>query len=47
MALKSENSKTFKRHILLGQWADFKIILQKCSLGDPLPEKLKWFRNIE
>ena len=32
---------------LLDQWTDFKIILQKCSLGDPLPKLLKSFRSTE
>ena len=31
----------------LGQWPDFKIISQKCSLGDPLPKQLKWFPSAE
>ena len=36
-----------EKHLLLGQWPDFKIISQKCSLGDPLPKLLKWFRSAE
>ena len=32
-------------HFLLGQWFDFKIISQKCYLGDPLPKLLKWLRS--
>ena len=28
---------------LLDQWPDFKIILQKVFLGDPLPKVQKWF----
>ena len=32
-----------KRHLLLNWWMDFKIILQECSLGDPLPKLPKWF----
>ena len=35
--------KTFKRHLLFGQWANFKIISPECSLEDPLPVLLKWF----
>ena len=34
-----------KRHLLLNQWMDFEIILQECSLGDPLPKLPKWFRS--
>ena len=30
-----------KRH-LLNRLMDFEIILQECSLSDPLPELLKW-----
>ena len=44
-ALKIE--KPFKPHLLLGQWADFKIISQECSLDDPLPKLLKWFCSAE
>ena len=37
MAVKAKNRrKSFKRHLLLGQWLYFKIISQKCFLGDPL-----------
>ena len=32
-----------KRHLLLNRWVDFEIILQACSLGDPLPKLPKWF----
>ena len=35
--------KPFKRHLLFGQWANFKIISPECSLEDPLPVLLKWF----
>ena len=42
--LKIEKKNTFKRHLLLGQWPDFKLISQKCSLGDTLPKLLKWLR---
>ena len=37
----------FKRHLLLDQWPDFKIISQKCTLGNPLPKLLKWFCSTE
>ena len=33
-----------KRH-LLKQLMDFEIILQECSLSDPLPKLLKWIRS--
>ena len=45
--LKIEKKQTFKRHLLLGKWPDFKIISQKCILGDPLPKLLKWLRSTE
>ena len=32
-----------KRHLLLNHWMDFEIILQECSLGDPLPNCLNGF----
>ena len=35
--------KPFKRHLLFGRWANFKIISPECSLEDPLPVLLKWF----
>ena len=44
---KLKIEKPFKRHLLLGQWADSKIILQECSLDDPLPKLLKWFCSAE
>ena len=44
---KLKIEKPFKRHLLLGQWADFKIITQECSLDDPLPKLLKWFCSAE
>ena len=47
MAARAKNKKPVKRHLLLGQFADFKIILQKCSLDDPLLKLLKWFRSAE
>ena len=34
-----------KRHLLLNWWMDFEIILQDCSLGDPLPKLPKWFSS--
>ena len=33
LATRAENRITFKRHLLLGQWTDFKIISQKYFLG--------------
>ena len=39
---KLKIEKPFKRHLLPGQWADFKIISQKCSLDDSLLKLLKW-----
>ena len=47
MAVRAKIRKTFKQHLLQGQWADFKIVLKKCSLDDPLPKLLKWFRSAE
>ena len=47
MAARAKSIKTFKRHLLLGQMPDFKIISQKCFFGDPLPKLLKWFRSAE
>ena len=40
---KNNNNKNnnFRRH-RLGQWPDFKIILQRCSAYCPLPKLLKW-----
>ena len=36
------NKTHFKRHHLLSQWCDLKIISQKCFLGEPLSKLLKW-----
>ena len=44
---KLKIEKPFKRYLLPGQWADFKIISQKCSLDDSLLKLLKWFRSAE
>ena len=44
---KLKIEKPFKRHLLPGQWADFKIISQKCTWDDPLLKLLKWFRSAE
>ena len=44
---KLKIEKPFKRHLLPGQWADFKIISQKCSLDDSLLKLLKWFGSAE
>ena len=41
--LKIEEKKTFKRHLHLDQWLDFKVISQKCFLDNPLPKLLKSF----
>ena len=38
MAARAKNRKTFKRLLLLNQKMDFEIIIQECSLGDPLPK---------
>ena len=42
-----QKKKTKKKNFNLGQRPDFKIISQKCSLGDPLQKLLKWFRSAE
>ena len=34
-----------KRHLLLNRWMYFEIVLQECSLGEPLPKLPKWFRS--
>ena len=53
MTARANNRKTFKQHLLLGQWhlqghlANFKTISQKCSMGHPLPNLQKWFRSAE
>ena len=58
MATRAKNRKKGKnnhasvnnllnRHLLLNRWMDFEIILQECSLSDPLPKFLKWFRLAE
>ena len=48
MAARTKNrKKNFKRYLLLHEWPYFKIISQKCSLVDPLPKLLKWFRSAE
>ena len=39
--------KSFKQLPLLKQCTDFEIISQKCSLTNPLPKLLKWFRSVE
>ena len=35
--------ENFKNLLFRNHWTDFKIILQKCSFGDPLPKLLKPF----
>ena len=46
MAARAKNRKTFKRLLLLNQKMDFEIIIQKCSLGDPLPNGSKNFATL-
>ena len=46
MAARAKNRKTFDWLLLLNQGIDFKIIIQECSLGDPLPKLLKPFRPV-
>ena len=40
-------NNSFKAHLLLNYWTNFKIISHKCSPEAPLPELLKWFRSAE
>ena len=40
-------NNSFKAHLLLNYWTNFKIILHKCSPETPLPKLLKWFRSAE
>ena len=47
MADRAKKGVTVKRLLLLNQKMDFEIIIQECSLGDPLPKLLKGFRYIE
>ena len=47
MAARAKNRKTFERLLLLNQRMDFEIIIQKCSLDDPLPKLLKEFCYVE
>ena len=48
MAVRAKKKeKPVKWYLLLGQWADFKIISQECSLDDLLLKVLKLFRSIE
>ena len=37
------NIENFKNLLVRIQWTDFNIILQKCSIGDPLPRLFKPF----
>ena len=46
MVTRAKDRKALKRH-LQGQWHDFKLNSQKCSLGDHLPKLLKPFRYDE
>ena len=40
-------NNSFKAHLLLNYWTNFKIISHKCSPEAPLPKLLKWFRSAE
>ena len=40
-------NNSFKVHLLLNHWSNFKIISHKCSPEAPLPKLLKWFRSAE
>ena len=40
-------NNSFKEHLLLNYWPNFKIISHKCSPEAPLPKLLKWFRFAE
>ena len=41
------NGHYVTKHLLLGQWPDFKMISQKCSSYPPLPKLAKWFCSAE
>ena len=43
MAIRAKNRKTFKQHLLPGQWSDFKMILQK--LSSLAPKNRKTFKR--
>ena len=47
--VRYENWNTHTHTILplLNQCTDFEIISQKCSLANPLPKLLNWFRSVE
>ena len=47
MAARAKKYKLFKRHLVLGQWPDFKIFTQKYSTNGPQPKLLKWLRLAE
>ena len=40
-------NNSFKAHLLLNYWTNFKIISHKCSPEAPLPKLLKWFCSAE
>ena len=40
-------NNSFKVHLLLNHWSNFKIISHKCSPEAPLPKLQKWFRSAE
>ena len=40
MAATAKVRKIFKRHLIFGQWPDFKIFAQKCSSNGPVPKLL-------
>ena len=47
MAARAEKQKIFKRHLVFGQWPDFKIFAQKYFTNGPQPNLLKWLRLAE
>ena len=40
-AVRAKIRKVFKRHLILGQWPDFKVFAQKCSSNGPPPKLLQ------
>ena len=45
--VRALSTSCFKRLLLKNGSTDFEIILQECSLGDPLPKLLKPLHSIE
>ena len=39
--------KPLKRHLLYGQWPNFRVISQKCFSYGPLPKLLRWYHSAE